>query len=641
VAGDTNNQPDVFRKDLQTGEIIRVSTNPGGAPTEAYDVQVSLDGRFVLYSTTANDLVGGDTNGVEDVFVKDLLTQTVTRVSTNQNGGQSNGASFGARFSPDGIHIVFTSRAGNLSVGDTNGKEDIYAKNMVTNEVVRLSVGAQGQQGVNGDSWDAHYTPDGQFVVFSSIAEGLSPSTGSSQILLKKVQTGELYLVSCDKAGNLGTNHNKEAQVSGNGRYVVFSSKAANLLGPGGDTNSVYDIYRKDITNGDIVRVSTSRTGEQNDDDSLAPQISADGRYVVFTSKGTKLVAGDTNKAQDIFRKDLLTGDIVRLSTTAGGAEVQDSGNHSYDPQISPDGRFVTFDTFSGLVPSDTNDGRDIYWVDTLLRDNAASVQAQRFVELSFAAGQGASVSIAWGDGLTSTTVAADGVAAFHHAYASGGTKTALVSVSEGGQVATATYSIDLASGGITRNTTPDTPAGGGTGPVNPPKVGTPGNDTVTGEVGNDVLSGGAGNDVLSGLSGHDVLSGSTGNDVLRGGEGNDTLSGGTGKDVLTGGAGRDVFVFDTRPGRATVDRIVDFNVADDTIHLAKAAFAKIAHKGALSPSAFWTGHDAKDANDRIGYDRKTGALYYDSDGNGAHAAVQIAKLAKNLKMTAHDFFIV
>jgi Ca2+-binding RTX toxin-like protein len=217
--------------------------------------------------------------------------------------------------------------------------------------------------------------------------------------------------------------------------------------------------------------------------------------------------------------------------------------------------------------------------------------------------------------------------------------------VSEGGQVASAVYSIDLASGAITRNATPETPTEGGTtgggGTVTPPKVGTPGNDTMTGQAGNDALSGGAGNDTLSGLSGNDVLSGSTGNDVLHGGEGNDTLSGGAGKDVLAGGAGRDVFLFDTRPGKASVDRIIDFNVADDTIHLAKSAFGKIAKKGALSPSAFWSGHDAKDASDRIGYDKKTGALYYDSDGNGAHKAVQIAKLSPKLKISAHDFFIV
>jgi Ca2+-binding RTX toxin-like protein len=264
-------------------------------------------------------------------------------------------------------------------------------------------------------------------------------------------------------------------------------------------------------------------------------------------------------------------------------------------------------------------------------------------------------VNIAWGDGLTSTAAPADGVAAFHHAYASGGVKTALVSVMEGGQVASAAYSIDLASGAISRNDTPDTPTGGGTGgtggtgggtggpgTVTPPQVGTPGNDTMIGLAGNDALSGGAGNDALSGLSGNDVLSGNAGNDVLNGGEGNDTLGGGAGRDVLTGGAGHDVFVFDTRPGgKAALDRIIDFNVADDTIHLAKSAFGKIAKKGALSPSAFWSGHDAKDAGDRIGYDKKTGALYYDSDGNGVHKAVQIAKLSPKLKISAHDFFIV
>ena len=129
----------------------------------------------------------------------------------------------------------------------------------------------------------------------------------------------------------------------------------------------------------------------------------------------------------------------------------------------------------------------------------------------------------------------------------------------------------------------------------------------------------------------------------MRGGAGNDTLQGGAGKDVLTGDAGRDVFLFDTRPNKRTnIDKITDFNVRDDTIHLAKSVFSKIAKKGVLAKSAFWSGHDAKDSSDRIGYDKKTGAVFYDSDGKGGHAAVQIATLQKNLKGVSHlDFFVV
>ncbi len=148
--------------------------------------------------------------------------------------------------------------------------------------------------------------------------------------------------------------------------------------------------------------------------------------------------------------------------------------------------------------------------------------------------------------------------------------------------------------------------------------------------------------DRLTGAATDDTIAGLAGNDVLRGEAGNDRISGGTGKDVLTGGSGADIFVFDSKPNKKTnLDRIVDFSVADDTIHLSKKAFSKIAKKGVLAKSAFWAGEKAHDANDRVIYNKKTGALFYDSDGTGKIAAVQIATLSKKLKMSALDFFIM
>ncbi|MGO4704650.1 hypothetical protein AB4072_02590 [Microvirga sp. 2MCAF38] len=138
------------------------------------------------------------------------------------------------------------------------------------------------------------------------------------------------------------------------------------------------------------------------------------------------------------------------------------------------------------------------------------------------------------------------------------------------------------------------------------------------------------------------TLRGTPARDVLVGGKSNDKLYGRGGKDILTGGDGQDIFVFDTKPNtKINVDRITDFSVADDTIHLAKATFSKIAKKGFLAKSAFYIGTKAHDADDRIIYNKKNGALYYDPDGTGAKAAIKIATLTKNLKMTEKDFFIV
>jgi serralysin len=156
------------------------------------------------------------------------------------------------------------------------------------------------------------------------------------------------------------------------------------------------------------------------------------------------------------------------------------------------------------------------------------------------------------------------------------------------------------------------------------------------------VLRGTSKANILAGASANDILYGLGGNDRLYGGAGNDKLYGGTGKDLLNGGAGHDIFVFDTKANKKTnLDKIADFFVADDTIHLAKSAFTKISKKGILAKAAFYAGSSAHDASDRLIYNKKTGALFYDQDGNGDRAQIQIATLPKKLKMSHLDFFVV
>ncbi|MGO4573084.1 calcium-binding protein [Microvirga sp. 2TAF3] len=204
------------------------------------------------------------------------------------------------------------------------------------------------------------------------------------------------------------------------------------------------------------------------------------------------------------------------------------------------------------------------------------------------------------------------------------------------------------------------------------------GDDTLDGASGADLMRGGAGNDLYyvddigdqivetssGGTADHVIssvsyilaayvenltasgfgalkLTGNASNNTITGNAAANTLNGGLGKDVLVGGAGRDVFVFSTKLGSTNIDKIADFDVKDDTIHLSKAIFSKIAKKGALSKGAFWIGAKAHDKDDRIIYDDKKGILYYDADGNGAGKAVQFATIAKKLKMTAADFFVI
>jgi Ca2+-binding RTX toxin-like protein len=155
--------------------------------------------------------------------------------------------------------------------------------------------------------------------------------------------------------------------------------------------------------------------------------------------------------------------------------------------------------------------------------------------------------------------------------------------------------------------------------------------NTITGNGAANTLDGGAGDDFLYGLGG---------NDVLKGGTGHDLLAGGAGADSLTGGSGRDIFRFDTAPGSGNRDVITDYVVADDTIQLENAIFTRLTKTGVLAVANFRIGTKAADANDHVFYDRATGGLFYDADGSGSGAAVQIALLGKGLALTAADFLV-
>ncbi|NIX76883.1 calcium-binding protein [Microvirga terricola] len=150
----------------------------------------------------------------------------------------------------------------------------------------------------------------------------------------------------------------------------------------------------------------------------------------------------------------------------------------------------------------------------------------------------------------------------------------------------------------------------------------------------------------IEGNSSSNTLKGTSGADDIYGHGGNDKIYGKNGSDVLTGGSGKDTFVFDTKPGANNVDTITDFNVSDDRIWLDNAVYTKLGSGSTSSPrtlskSYFEIGSKADDSNDYILYDKATGSLYYDADGSGKGAAVEIAKLAKGLSLTYNDFYVV
>src|SRR6266566_3635770 len=178
---------------------------------------LSADGRSVTFASTATNLVPGDTNGIRDTFVHDLTTGQTVRVSVNSAGTQGNDSSFSPSLSADGQLVAFASDASNLVAGDTNGAEDIFVHNLTTGQTARVSVDSAGTQG-NGASFFPVISADGQLVAFESLATNLVPgdTNGGRDIFVRDLTTGQTVRVSVDSAGIEGNGDSFSPSLSAN-----------------------------------------------------------------------------------------------------------------------------------------------------------------------------------------------------------------------------------------------------------------------------------------------------------------------------------------------------------------------------------------------------------------------------------------
>lgn len=375
VSGDTNGKSDIFLRDTQTSTTIRVSTgSPGNEGNDnCGHSAISSDGRYVAFSSWASNLVTGDTNGATDVFLKDTQTGATTRVSTDSGGGEGNGISEGPSISANGRYVTFHSHASNLVSGDTNGQIDCFVKDALAGTMTIVSTDSSGGGGNNG-SFKPSISPDGRFVAFQSMADNLvlGDNNRSYDVFVKDTQTGTTERVSTDSSGGEGNGRSWNASISNNGNHIAFESLASNLVS--GDTNEIYDVFVKDTSTGSTTRVSTDSSGGEGDNMSSNPSISASGRYAGFDSKATNLVSEDTNGKIDVFIKDTLTDETLRLSTDSSGNE---GDNNSYQPSISSCGYYISFSSLAtNLVSDDTNGVSDVFLAEDfeLQRDKLAFV---------------------------------------------------------------------------------------------------------------------------------------------------------------------------------------------------------------------------------------------------------------------------
>ena len=267
----------------------RVSVRSGGAQAAQFSASpaVTGDGRYVAFHSDAA-LVAADTNGLPDIYLHDRQTGTTERVSTGAMGVQGNNGSYAASISADGRFVAFISQATNLVSNDTNGKEDIFVHDRQMGTIRRVSMSTWGLQ-----------LP----------------------------------------GGNQTNDHSQSVAMSADGRYVAVQSFATNFVPD--DTNNRGDIFRIDLQTLAAIRVSMSTAGAQANGTSWGPMaISADGRIVAFLSEASNLVPGDTNGVTDVFVRNIQTGTTTRVSVGPNGVE---GNNHAFQPSISADGRFVAF----------------------------------------------------------------------------------------------------------------------------------------------------------------------------------------------------------------------------------------------------------------------------------------------------------
>ena len=410
--------------------IERISVNANGEEADGTSrlPVVSATGRYVVFVSSATNLVEGDTNGHEDVFLKDRQTGEVELISVASDGTQGNdwsgetldGAGFSRLdVSPDGRFVVFDSGATNLVAGDVNGQVDLFLRDRETQQTEIVSLDADGNP---ADLSTSVHVPamsdDGRFVAF----------VASERVLVRDRLLGETVLTSQSTDGVEANDVSTFPDISGDGRFVSFNSVADNLVPD--DTNEAMDVFVRDMLNEETIRISVSSDGMQGDDGSdghsmaasgrfilfksdamtlvgdasegdlylrdissettervvtvdtgsvtLGRRISTDGRFILFGSDADTLVEDDTNDSADLFRYERATGEVVLLTRDLDGLSA--SGTHS-SASISDDGRVVVFDhTGDNLVEGDENGVRDIFATGDILPENHPYEYAAKIV---------------------------------------------------------------------------------------------------------------------------------------------------------------------------------------------------------------------------------------------------------------------
>jgi Tol biopolymer transport system component len=346
VANDGNNRYDVFVRDLQSGTTSLVSVNAAGTNSGnsgSYGPVITPDGRYVVFESSAGDIVANDGNSYTDIFIRDMQAGITKHVSINIHGTSTNFKSaYTPTVSADGRRIAFHSEAPDLVPGDTNSKLDVFVRDMVAEVTTLVSVNRTGAGSGNNSSVTGVISADGHHVAFYSFGSDLVPgdTNNTSDVFVRNLEAGTTALISINNAGTASGNQSSYTYLSSpkineDGRFVVFQSLSTDLVSTS-DTNNAQDIFVRDVQGGttSLVTINSSGTKSGNGRSGtidptyvLDPSITADGHYVLFGSYASDLVGNDFNNASDVFVRDLQASATTLVSLNYDGTASSNSNS--------------------------------------------------------------------------------------------------------------------------------------------------------------------------------------------------------------------------------------------------------------------------------------------------------------------------
>jgi Tol biopolymer transport system component len=304
TAGDDNRELDIFVRDRLNRRTVLASVGPQGTMGDGPSVAASIsgDGRFVAFESDAETLVPDDDNGTGDVFVRDLAADVTRKLSVAGNEQETESPSFGAAISADGTSVAFESFSARLVPGDTNNALDVFVADVGSGSIDRVSLATDGGQS-NERSYSPSISDDGRAVAFASFANNLveNDTNGLLDVFLHRRDRQTTTRLSVGYDGRDGNGLSFAPVVSSDGELVVFSSEAGNLVAD--DSNGARDVFLA-TASGALTRLSRRPgTGSeaQGNGPSLGPVVDGSGVIVAFASFATNLVASDTNGQSDVF----------------------------------------------------------------------------------------------------------------------------------------------------------------------------------------------------------------------------------------------------------------------------------------------------------------------------------------------------